>query len=47
MHDTLAREHADLPGFPIGSGLFDWRSNTDLALAYEHLIVLLWEALSS
>jgi hypothetical protein len=41
-HETLAHEHAHLPGFPIGSGMLDWRSNIGLALAYDH-VDLLWE----
>jgi len=43
MHETLAREHAHLPGFPMGSGMFDWRSDLGLALAYKHVVDLLWE----
>jgi hypothetical protein len=46
MYETLAREHAHLLGFPIGSGMFDWRSNLGLALAYEHLVDLLREGLT-
>jgi hypothetical protein len=38
MCETLPREHAHLPGFPISSGMIDWRSYIDLALAYEHLV---------
>jgi hypothetical protein len=41
MYETLVCEHAHLPGFPIGSGMFDWRSDIDLALAYERLVDLL------
>lgn len=46
MHETLAREHGHLPGFPIGSGMFSWRSDIGLALAYEHLVDLLWEGIT-
>ena len=47
MHETLAREHAHLPGLPIGSGMFEWRSDIGLALAYKHVVDLLWEVLPS
>ena len=46
MHETLAREHGHLPGFSIGSGMFGRRSNIGLALAYEHLVDLLWECIT-
>lgn len=43
MHETLARKHVHLPGFPIGSSVLCRRPNICLALAHEHLIDLLWE----
>jgi len=46
MHKNLACEHVHLPGFPIGFGMFDWRSNIGLALAYKHAIDLLGEGLT-
>ena len=46
MDETLTREHAHLPSFPIGSGMFRRRSNIGLALTYEHLVDLFWEGIT-
>ena len=46
MDETLSREHAHLPGFPIGSSVFCRRSDIGLALADEHLVDLLREGIT-
>src|SRR5258708_390536 len=46
MHETLTREHAHVPDFPIGSGMFCRRSDVGLTLAHQHFFGLLWEGIT-
>src|SRR5260221_9059339 len=46
MHETLAREHTDLPGFPVCSSMLCGRSDIGLTLAHKDLIGLLGEGIA-